>query len=76
MGDKSKYGKASLIQNPQEQNTIQHLFLSTLLQPKTFINVLDASKFMFKPEHIVMLCDHAESFIREQPMVLRGSVYP
>jgi hypothetical protein len=34
-----KGGGVSLIQNPQEQNTLQYLFMSTLLQPKTFINI-------------------------------------
>ena len=48
--------------------------MSNLLQPKHFINNIssDNSRFMFKSEHIILLCDHAENILREQPIVLKG----
>ncbi|CAD8156820.1 unnamed protein product [Paramecium pentaurelia] len=62
--------KPRLPQSAQDNN-IAHLFINTLLQPKTFINLQENAKFLFQAQHIIMLCDQAEAVIKEQPMVLR-----
>ena len=58
----------------QDANLINNIILSSLLQPKNYINVPDNAPFKFRSEHIIALCDLAENIIKNQPMVLRGNI--
>jgi protein phosphatase len=50
---------------------IPYYFLNYLLQPKNYMNV-EGLKFIFKPYHILSLCDFVEEILMEQPNVLQG----
>ena len=49
---------------------IPYYFLNYLLQPKNYMNV-EGLKFIFKPYHILSLCDFVEEILVEQPNVLQ-----
>lgn len=51
---------------------IPYYFLNYLLQPKNYMNV-EGLKFIFKPYHILSLCDSVEEILMEQPNVLQGN---
>ena len=53
---------------------IPSYFLNYLLQPKNFMNV-EALKFIFKPYHLLSLCDIVEEILMEQPNVLQGNSF-
>jgi protein phosphatase len=52
---------------------IPYYFLNYLLQPKNYMNV-EGLKFIFKPYHILSLCDFVEEILMEQPNVLQGNL--
>ena len=41
------------------------MYLLFNLKPKTYINLPEDTTFMFKPEHIIALCDQCEKIIEE-----------
>lgn len=67
--------KPSQIVDPKRPLTskqdIPYYFLNYLLQPKNYMNI-EGLKFIFKPYHILTLCDTVEEILMEQPNVLQG----
>ena len=83
-GDNSKYvtyaldnnmrvtNKAGLMPNPLPHDSLlHHQFLNVLLQPKSYLNLPEDAKFLFRSDQIIALCDQAQPIIESQPMVLK-----
>ena len=45
--------------------------MNVLLQPKSYLNLPEDAKFLFRSDQIIALCDQAQPIIESQPMVLK-----